>query len=203
MAQTTVDLDEPELYRKIGQRYDLLARIADDLTYGTEHLFNPNEVNYNPDAVIRAVEAYFLLSEAYKVARLRHSADDIRRTKNAKKAGLTALAIFALEPFRLINASAPPLTTVSTLANLMFALEFGATVLNRSFSHLTRAMQLRLFRFLDGQHLQSLGEYVSVQMLGRRARRYTVDITPDLAVIEMTILFFELHGLGEAGDEDD
>ena len=202
MPRVLVDLEKPDLAAKIARRFALLERIADELTYGPGHLLDAQEVNYNIDDIRRVTEAYFLLSESYKIARLGHSDFEVKRTRNPKKAGLTALAIFALNPFLLLNPDAAPLKTVSKLANLQFATDFAATVLDRPI-RLTGAMQLRLFRFLNAQSLQSLAEYREDQRQGRFVTRYMIDIDADLTAIEMMILFFELHGYGGSDQADD
>lgn len=204
MPAVTIDLDAPELERKIRARFEFSCAIADELNFGTSRrrLLNPNEVAYAPEALARVTEAYFLLSEAYKVVRLGHAEHDARRTMNPKKAALTALAVFAIRPFRLTNPGQAPLSTVSIVANLLFALDFSATVLGRPFA-MTGNMQLRLFRFLAAQRLESLRDYLNDQEAGEYKSRYVIDIEPDLPPIEMIVLFFEQHALGDMTGDDD
>jgi hypothetical protein len=198
-----VDLSVPTLQNKIKMRFDLLANTADELYLGQRRLLNPQEVHCNHSNIARCVEAYFLLSEAYKVVRLGHEPRDAKHTMNPKKAALTALCAFAFRPFRLADPTRPPMSTVSSVANLHFVLDFASTVLLREFSNLSRDMHLRLFRFLRVIRIAALDEYISDQRANAVKHVYTPDIDRDLPVIEMLVLFFELHGTGDQNAHDD
>lgn len=203
MAVVIVDLSEPELRRKRDRRFDILASLADELYIGSQRLLNPAEVSCDYGELARAVEASFLLGEAYKVERANLTFRDAVRAKNPRKVALTALGVFLFRPFRLVDGAREPVNTISPLANLQFVLDFATTVLGRDFSNYTRDMQQRLFRFLSATAVDCLGEYRHDQLQGVQRSRYPIDIETDLPVIELLILLFELHGSGDENAEDD
>ena len=203
MSRIVVDLSQAELRVRMVERFDLSASIADELYIGTRRLLNADEVACSHDDILRATEAYFLLSEAYKIERLGHAPQDAKHTKNPKKAALTAITTFHFRPFRLVDENRQPLNSVSRIANLQFALDFAATILKDDFAYLTRDMQFCLFRFLRSVNLSSLAESTADQMRGEFKTRYVIDIEPDLPIVEMLVLFFELHGSGDDAEDDD
>ena len=57
--------------------------------------------------------------------------------------------------------------------------------------------------FLAAQRLESLRDYLNDQEAGEYKSRYVIDIEPDLPPIEMIVLFFEQHALGDMTGDDD
>ena len=151
----------------------------------------------------RVTEAYFLLSEAYKVARPAQSAQESERSIGPRKAALTALAVFPFEPFRLLDPAQVLARPQSDLVPFQFVLDFASTVLHAAAFQLSYEMQLRLFRFLDHQIVHALGQYQQDQAAGEFKLRYAIELDRDLHIVDIMILFFELHCRPGEGEEED
>lgn len=201
MPAVDVDLSRAELAGKIRSRFAELCAIAEHQTLGRGNL--ASEIALDLDEMARVTEAYFLLNEAYKVARPAQSAEETSRSIGPQKVALSALAVFAFEPFRQVRPNQPLLSAPSDLVPLHFVLDFAKTVLQDAAFELTHDMQMRLFRFLDHQVMHALGQYQQDQVVGIFKLRYAIEIDLDLHVVDMLILLFELHSRPGQGEEED
>jgi hypothetical protein len=92
---------------------------------------------------------------------------------------------------------------------------WAASLLEQDFADLNWDMRRRLYNFLQAIDLRSMREYVDSEMTGLGRRIFEIDLAAqdniglppatglsnrasDLPVIDMTVLFFELHWMRNA-----
>lgn len=151
-------INRERLQDRIKERYDTLVEESEQLM-GHE-LLAPSgvaEVYIDDVQLYRAIEAYFLVSEAYKIE------FKIEATEPPKVAAITALMLGAFTPLRLVN----PYTSkneYSLFANEILSLSWAARPLGQDFGdlierRLRKAGLLRYFRTLQSLSLPCLHEY--------------------------------------------
>ncbi len=113
---------------RVVDRFETIAARADKFLasghLGTELT---KEVYLDEGALSYAVEAYFLLSEAYKVTRT----DPESPTQPPKMAALSALVFEKFKPFRPPHSERPRLLKISPHANRLFSLDWAEVVLDQ------------------------------------------------------------------------
>lgn len=197
MAGVRVDLSAGSVAADVRNRFELLAKVAYELLAGTA--LHEAEIFLNEFELARAVEAYFLISEAYKHDKLGHSENEPHWTESSKKAAFTALTLMIFRPFRFVAPGRPLVHPLSTYANQVLALTSAATLMERDFPNLTWESQRRIFQLLDrigvGKKTRfrsrALRDYVRDQMAGHYQQVYTIDIDQDQPLIDLLILLFE------------
>lgn len=189
-----IDLGLPRIALDIRNRYELFSQEARDLI-GTD--LNPQEVDDNPDLLLQAVDAYFLLSEAYKVRMLGHvEGGDEHWTQPSKKAALTTIAIMLMRPIQPLHPLKPTNDRTTLVANQIFALALASSLLGRDFTYVGFREASRLYRLLG--HIGSVRLPVRALTRFRRDRRrnnrglvYHIDIVQDIVLIDSLILLYE------------
>lgn len=198
---------------RVAERYYTLAEAADQLlSHGILGVGIQCEVALDDVALLRATEAYFMVSEAYKI----HFG--ILTTEPPKIAAMTSLALADFRPLRAMSPDhiANPYTIY---ANELLSLSWAARPLGHDFnqifeSKLKRDGLYRYLRMLKSQQLRSLDEYKADIRRNPSTPKDEYDIrldhdTPlgvsqlsDLPTIENMILIFELmwDGTGRMTD---
>lgn len=151
MARVLVDLADPEIADEIRKRFEVLASAAqerlDDKTLDAAELY------LDEFELARAIEAYFLVSEADRRDRLRHDNNDPHWTEQAKKAAFTAITLMLFKPLRVISPTAEIHHPLSSVANQVLAVTSSGSLVERDFSQMTWTKQ--------NKALQSPGEHRS------------------------------------------
>lgn len=202
------DLDD-----RVRDRFDTIYEIA---AATVEH---PNfrdatgepEIALNPDALLAAVEAYFLINTAYK------SAHGIEFTEPPKIAAMTAIALADFQPLRL-RAPSNVRLRASTYANEHLSLVTAAAIFAERMpgaelvGRIGDAGTQRLRRLLKGTRLATLGAFRGDVERGERQHTYDIRLPyaagialpwqEDLAMIEAFVLFFERLWNGQDGWRD-
>jgi hypothetical protein len=194
-----VDLAQARLAAKITRRFDTLCKLAEEM----EPLFAGGPVALSIDELARVTEAYFLLSEAYRIDVLGYAVDDARGTASPKKAALTMLAIFLFRPFRIMDPTLPLRDPIAIVANQILAMRFAASVLKTDFAAMRPEMQARLFLALYEPNLQSLRTFVANQTANVHAAVYDIELIEDLPLIELLIFAFETFWDAARDPDDD
>lgn len=192
-------------------RFDTLSVLADELLRsGLLGLQESCEVFLCDEALLSTVEAYFLLSTAYKQLRT----DPESPTQPPKIAALTALVMEEFKPLRLIDPSAPVQHPMTVQANRLFSLYWAFTRFDQNFADFLDAPRSdetlkRYFRALRATRLNSIFSYKTDAYNGVVKDYYDIlldhddeDISvtvagkpspgSDMPVIDTMILVFEL-----------
>ncbi len=189
MARIRVDLSAEPIASEVRKRYDLLAQIADEMLRGGT--LDPAEIALDEEHLARVVEGYYLMSEAYKWDKLKHSVAAPKLTEPSKKAAFTALSIMTFRPLRRLDPMRELHHELSPVANETLIMEAAGTFMSREFLQLGWEMQRRLFRWLDCVGVRCLSGYINDQSDGLLRPVYEIDLDDDLAVIDAAILIFE------------
>ena len=197
MASVQVDLAPEPLRREMQRRYDFLASCADELLH--DGALDRGEVFLNEFELHRAVEAYFLLSEAYKADKLGHSDETPHWTEGPKKAAFTAISLMLFRPFRFLTPERALRHNMSLVANQLLVMTAAGSLLERDFPILRWETQRRLFLVFAEVgsapkfklRVRSLRHYIRDQKREDFKRQYAIDLAPDMLLINSFILLFE------------
>jgi hypothetical protein len=197
MTGVMVDLRLPDLLIEMRKRHDFLALVAQELF--ANDILDQREVYLNDEDLARAVEAYYLLSEAYKRDKLGHTPDTPHLTEGPKKGALTTIAVMSFRPVRFVNPRQKIVSSFSVIANQLLALIASGSLIERDFEFLQWEQQRRFFSLLNHIGLKAkyklrpraLHEYARDQSIGRHPQVYTIDVDRDEVLIDAMILLFE------------
>jgi hypothetical protein len=154
-----------------------------------------NQVYLNEVHLRYTAEAYSLLNAAFKAARLKgHTATTPKQTMLPKVAALTTLVVMELRPFRIVDPTMPVGSVLAHAANQQFCVELASSILRKDFTYFDASKMKRWFTFLHSLRAKSLETYLfQLENYGVAENVQVIDISLDLPVIEMLILFYELH----------
>ena len=206
-----VSIDLRTLEQRIRRRHELLADLADELM--ASGFFDPSEILLDERNLIDVVEAYFLLSEAYKAERLpAQGMSEAHLTEPPKIAAMTAVAIMMFKPFRRADGLAAVRQPHTRIANQVFAMSCAASFVENDFGSLSFEMSRRLYNYLQWVSSSALAGYFADRLEGHREDIYTVNLAAsgftsssgivmglpnfdhrasDLPMIDMLVVFFE------------
>lgn len=169
------------LRERVKKRYFTLERISTEFL-ATGHLGTGEtlEVVLNEEALLAAVEAHFLLSEAYKGLRT----DPESPTQPPKIAALSAITFEEFRPLRVIDPKREIRHRLTVHANRLLSLYWAATVFDQDFAELFTPPRsdmtlVRYFRVLRSTQIRSLHSYVTDIENGRVQDFYDVLLDHD------------------------
>lgn len=166
---------------RVLDRFETIALRADAfLASGLVGTEATREVYLDEAALSYAVEAYFLLSDAYKQVRT----DPESPTQPPKMAALSALVFEKFRPFRPLHPERPRKLRISPHANRLFSLDWAEVLLEQDLREFyvdgeNKDKLVRYFRVLRATELNSLQSYWKDVKAGRKAAYYDILLDHD------------------------
>lgn len=202
-----------DLKKRRQDRFDLLCEVIPEfLSSGVLGSAEDREVFFDDVALHAAVDAYFLISEAYKAERLQPG----HLTEPPKIAAISALVFADFKPVRVKDPAKPLQHPHSINANALLSLYWAAMVFDQKLSPLFQSnfgadSLARYCRILRSIELTSIAAFKADIARGEVQPAYDVLLDhdgtghasplSDLPRIDTMILIFELmwdrHGLFE------
>lgn len=147
------------------------------------------EVALLPEALLASVEAYYLLTSAYKALRT----DPESPTQPPKIAAISALVFEEFKPLRIIAPERPVMHEMTPHANRLFALYWSSIVFEEDFARLferprSKDTLVRYFRVLRATRLTSLTGFRLDVGRGELADHYDILIDPDVDEHSITVV---------------
>jgi hypothetical protein len=189
------------LKAKRQERFELLTELVEEfLATGVLGGKDEIEVFLDEIALHAAVDAYFLMSEAYKSERLA----ELHATKPPKIATISALVFADFKPIRAMDPKKPLQLPYSIHANALFGLYWASTVFDQDLSkpNWNKDSMARFFRVLRWVNLASIQSFKADIAKGGVRPFYDVLLDhddggkptklSDMPIIDNLLLVFEM-----------